>query len=146
MVWVGVLRPFLRGQQGKTSRVSLAIFFDPAYFNSQTLKQYAEDENCDMDGDLNGFEHKLERVWGRRINILRIYKGTLRSLKATLHAQTVYRNLNHPVLEHLRSSFFQKTLEYKEKLNGSRKLATIASQSEDSLKGYQYANCGHVGW
>jgi len=106
-VWVGVFGPFSKEAQQciwKGRHVDLVIFYDPAYSGDEIWEWYYSKEERDTLLDPDGFE--LERAWNRRVDILRIYEGTLCSeedVMAILHAQTVYRNFNHdhPVLEPL---------------------------------------------
>ena len=140
-VWVGVYGPFSTQAQQciwKGNHVQLVIFYDPAYSENEILEWYASNGEDDLWLDPDGFE--LERAWNRRVDILKIYKGTLRSkedVMAILHAQTIYGNFNHPVLQHLRSSYIEKAQECEEKLEDSQDLALRAIQSEDSSTEYQ---------
>ncbi|KAN0073962.1 hypothetical protein V8E54_007899 [Elaphomyces granulatus] len=144
-VWVGVFGPFSTQAQQciwKGNHVQLVIFYDPAYSENEILEWYASNGEDDLWLDPDGFE--LERAWNRRVDILRIYKGTLQgnlrseeAIMAILHAQTIYGNFNHPVLQHLRSSYIEKAQECEEKLEDSQDLALRAIQSEDSSTEYQ---------
>ena len=116
-VWVGVFGSFSRGEQGETSDIDIVIFYHPDYSESQVWNSYShcEKNSWGMDPD----ELKLERVWNRKIDTVRIYEGTLRyekDVEAILHAQTIYGDFNNPVLQGLRSSYYQKLEEYQKRL------------------------------
>jgi len=143
VVWVGVFGPFSRAEQGIGTRVSLVIFYDPAYTEDQIWECYFNNEESDWDIDPDKF--KLQIAWNRKVNILRIFEGALRKntlhleeqINGILHGQTVYGNFNHPVLQGIRSSCFQKAQEYEKKTCDSWRLADVASQSKDGSKEYQ---------
>jgi hypothetical protein len=144
-VWVGVFGPFSTQAQQciwKGSHVKLVIFYDPAYSGQEIWEWYSNNGEVDLWLDPDGFE--LERAWGRRVDIQRIYNGTLCSeedVMAILHAQTIYGNFNHPVLQDLRSSYFQKAQECEKKLEDSDWLAFLASEPDSSTE-YRY-QCIH---
>jgi hypothetical protein len=128
----------------KGSHVELVIFYDPAYSGQKNWEWYSSNGEGDLWLDPDGFE--LERAWGRRVDIQRIYNCTLRSdsekdVMAILHAQTIYGNFNHPVLQDLRSSYFQKAQECEKKLEDSEWLAFLASEPDSSTE-YRY-QCIH---
>jgi hypothetical protein len=138
VVWAGVFGPFSRAQQHKGSPVSLVIFHDPKYSEEEIWKWCSSNEESYWDVDPD--KSKLERVWDREVDLVRIFAGTLRyekDVEAILYAQTVYGNFNNPVLQRLRSSSLHKTQEYLKKIQESKALAVIASRLDDSSK-HQY--------
>jgi hypothetical protein len=128
-VWAGVFGPLSKGKEGKTSTVNIVIFYDPHCPEREVEEWYdrCEENRFGTDPD----ELKLERVWGRKIDMVRIFEGIMRDerdIEAILHAQTIYGNFKNPVLQGLRSSWYQKVEEYKE-INGCEALANIAKES-----------------
>ncbi len=142
MVWVGVFGSFSRAKQRKRSDVDLVIFYDPTYSDEQIWGWYSSSEENDDGWGADPDEPKLEKAWNRKVDILRIFAGTLcyeKDVEAILLAQTVYGNFNNPTLQSLHSLFFQKAQEYQKRINESEMLASIARQLDDSSEGYQYA-------
>jgi len=158
-VWVGVFGSFSRGKQAETSDVDIVIFYNPDYSEKQVRNRiltarktanYSETQvrewysRCEKrpwgtDPD----EPKLERVWGRKIDTVRIFAGTLRyekDVEAILHAQTIYGDFNHPVLRSLRSSYYKKLEKYQNKINDSEALATLARESDSFKVGKPFPN------
>ncbi|OCK91890.1 uncharacterized protein K441DRAFT_194311 [Cenococcum geophilum 1.58] len=136
VVWVGVFGSFSRGEQVERSDVDIVIFYDPDYSEGQVWDWYSRCEKNRWGTDPD--EPKLERLWGRKIDTVRIYEGTLRyekDVEAILHAQTIYGDFNNPVLQDLRSSYYQNLEEYQKKLNDCDALA----RDTNGLKGSQYA-------
>ena len=150
VVWVGVFGSFSRGTQQETSDVDIVIFYNPDYSEKQVWNCLlaarkpliipkcrsgngilaAKKNHWGTDPD----EPKLEQVWGRKVDIVRIFAGVLRyekDVEAILHAQTIYGSFSNPALEGLRSSYSRRVEEYQRKINDSEKLA---SKSEDSSK------------
>ena len=128
-VWVGVFGSFSRGEQAETSDVDIVIFYHPDYAERQVWDWYSRCENNHWGTDPD--EPKLEQLWGRKIDTVRIYEGTLRyekDVEAILHAQTIYGDFNNPVLQGLRSSYYQKLEEYQKKLNDCDALAKEADR------------------
>jgi len=131
VVWVGVFGSFSWGEQAERSDVDIVIFYHPDHSEEQVWDWYSccEKNRWGTDPD----EPKLERLWGRKIDTVRIYEGTLRyekDVKAILHAQTIYGDFNNPVLQGLRSSYYQKLEEYQKKLND----CDILAREADRLK------------
>jgi predicted nucleotidyltransferase len=144
-VWVGVFGSFSRGRQVETSDVDIVIFYNPEYSEEQVWECYSRCEKNRWGADPD--ESKLERVWGRKIDIVRIFAGTLvyeKDVEAVLHAQTVYGDFNNPVLRTLRSSYYQKVEEYHKRISDSKALASIAKKSEDSSKVGKPILNGHI--
>ena len=130
-VWVGIFGSFSLGKQTETSDVDIVIFYHPNYSKKQIWNWYSRCETIPWGTDPD--EPKLERVWGRKINTVRIYGGTLRyekDVKAILYAQTIYGDFNNPVLQGLRSSYYQKLEVYQKKLND----CDILARETDRLK------------
>src|SRR5205814_7185285 len=140
-VWVGVFGSFSRGKQRETSDVDIVIFYNPDYSEKQVWEWYSRCEKNPWGTDPD--EPKLERVWGRKIDTVRIFAGALRyekDVEAILHAQTIYGDFNNPVLRTIRSSYYQKVEEYQKKINDSEALVKIAKKSTNSSITYsQYA-------
>jgi len=131
VVWVGVFGSFSRGEQAETSDVDIVIFYHPDYSERQVWGWYSRCEKNRWGTDPD--EPKLKRLWGRKIDTVRIYEGTLRyekDVEAILHAQTIYGDFNNPVLQGLRSSYYQKLEEYQKKLND----CDILARETDRLK------------
>ena len=106
-VWVGVFGSFSRGEQAETSDVDIVIFYHPDYSKRQVWDWYSRCEKNRWATDPD--EPMLERLWGRKIDTVRIYEGTLcyeKDIEAILHAQTIYGDFNNPVLQGLRSSYY----------------------------------------
>ena len=123
-VWVGVFGSFSRGEQAERSDVDIVIFYHPDYSEGQVWDWYSRCEKNRWGTDPD--EPKLERLWGRKIDTVRIYGGTLRyekDVEAILHAQTIYGDFNNPVLQGLRSSCHQNLEEYQKMLNDCYTLA-----------------------
>jgi predicted nucleotidyltransferase len=140
-VWVGVFGSFSRGGQSETSDIDIVIFYHPDYSENQVWNSYSRCENNRWGTDPD--EPKLERLWGRKINTVRIYKGTLRyekDVEAILHAQTIYGDFNNPVLQGLRSSYYQKLEKYQKKLDDCDALAKKADKVKASQYAYQIAS------
>jgi len=128
-VWVGVFGPLSKGKGGKTSTVNIVIFYDPHCSEREVWEWYDRSEKDRFGTDPD--ELRLERVLGRKVDIVRIFKGIARDerdIEAILHAQTIYGNFKHPVLQGLRSSWYQKVEEYKKKINGCEALANTAKE------------------
>src|SRR5947208_17019306 len=88
-VWVGVFGSFSRGMQWERSDVDIVIFYPPDYSEEQIWSWYSRCEETKplmTDPD----ETKLVQAWGRKVDIVRIFEGTLRyekDIEAILHAQ-----------------------------------------------------------
>jgi hypothetical protein len=130
------LDPYQRVREGRRAPSTyLVIFYDPHCPKREIWEWYdrCEENRFGTDPD----ELELERVWGRKIDIVRIFEGTVhdeKDIEAILHAQTIYGNFKNPVLQGLRSSWYQKVEEYKE-INGCEALANIAKESGCSKVG-----------
>jgi hypothetical protein len=135
-VWVGVFGSFSLGRQGETSNVNIVIFYDPSYPEKDVWEWYLHSEKNRWGTDPD--EPKLKRVWGRKIDIVRIFAGAIHSekdIRAILHAQTIYGNFLHPTLQSLRSSSRQKVEEYQKKIDYCEDLAYTAKESDGSKVG-----------
>ena len=123
-VWVGVFGNASKVQRGVA--IDVVIFYDPKYSAQQIWDWYASCKEHMSRDDPD--ETKLLRVWGRKINIVRIYAGTLATLenvKAVLLAWTVYGNPVDKTLDKIRSSYFRKVEKYQKKLNECVSLAML---------------------
>ena len=123
-VWVGVFGPLSKGKGGKRSTVNIVIFYDPQCSEREVWEWYDRSEKDRFGTDPD--ELRLERVLGRKVDIVRIFKGIARDerdIEAILHAQTIYGDFNNPVLQGLRSSNYQNLEEYQKMLNDCDALA-----------------------
>ena len=82
-----------------------------------------EEENYGQDPD----EHKLERAWDQKIDIRRIFEGSLdcwKDVESLFYAETLHGDFNCRVLRNLRSIHREKAEKYRTKLNESYELVT----------------------
>jgi hypothetical protein len=139
-MWVGVVydwNPDNDNVAPEWTTLNIVIVYNPDYSRNKVWRLYSsEEENYGRDPD----EHKLERAWGRKIEIRRIFEGSLgcwNDVEALFYAETLHGDFNCRVLRNLRSVHREKAEMYQTKLNESYELVTDLIAAEKSMSSHE---------
>ena len=91
-MWVSIVGSF-------STTANIVIFYHPDYSSKQVWEHYSHyEKNCKI---IDPDEPKLERVWDLKVNVDRIYMGTIyydTDIIPILQGRTVYGDFNNSVL------------------------------------------------
>jgi len=140
-MWVGVVYNYGLNNYDSVApewtTLHIVIVYNPDYSQSKVWRTYSSEEgNYDEDPD----EHRLKRAWDRKIDIRRIFEGSLdcwKDVESLFYAETLHGDFNCRVLRNLRSVHREKAEKYRTMLNESYELVTDLIAAEKSMSSHE---------